>query len=1219
LQSVSQLRYQTNPTNRTMMEDKPVKQLLRDKIQRISVCIALAILAALFVALPLSAQVSGSGSIEGTVTDTSGSVVPGATVTCTSTATGISVVKTTTSAGFYVVSPLNPGDYTVEFKAQGFGTVRQEHIMVQPIEVTGLNMTLKVGATTEQITVTSAPPAIDTVNGTLDTVLPASAYESLPVSMAGGPKSPLAFTNNLPTAHTDNNYGTYYLGGGGMGTSIIYLNGLPVTDAQIGGDQSPLVGATSTEIVSESQVITSGIPASYSGTGVINVVSKSGSDRFHGDVYENVRNTVFDSAPYNAGGKVPLEQQNEYGFSVGGPVIKRHLFFFFNLDRYKLNAGSTPQLVTIPTAAEAAGDFSAFGVNIYDPLTTSCTSPGVCTRQQFSYNGKLNVIPPSRISNISKVFEAPLPAPSNSGLSNNYSSVFANGSRQKMYDAKVDWAVNQNHHVSFLMENGSGQPAEVSGGGGLPLPFGGSLIYPPPTIWIGQIGETWTLKSTLVNVLSLQYNRFSHPGVSQTASGKWASKAGLKGIPAGTSADAFPSVVFAGGVDAPQEWGTVNNLPSTDGENMYAYQDNVQWTKGKHSFTFGGQLGNQQANNGTSNGVYDIYFVNTETSDILPGGTPDSTNGSAYASYLIGAVDNTRLVDSTFTDYGMRYRQWAFWAQDDWKLTHKLTLNIGLRYNLMYPNWEVENRQSWVNVDLPNPAVNGHLGALQFAGSGTDGCKCRNLVEMHHLDFDPRVGFAYGINAKTVVRAAYGITHFPSGTVGPNGILIGSDAIGFLAFPQWQSPDSGATPAFYWDNGYPSYVHPPFFDPTFETGYYTTVGATGSSPFVTFPKTAGRPPYAEMWNFTVERELVPSLVWNLSYQGSASHLIEVWGGGGALGNTLNPAYFKLGGLLAQAETPATLAAAQAIVPGISLPYPNFVGSIGQMLLPYPQYGPFNTFGYTNFGSQIYHSMMTTISKKMGNGLFLQGSYVWSKNLGIGGGAVEWVTSVLRNNYNPSIDRSYLTEDFPNAIKFAFVYDLPAGRGHKIGGGNDLEDVLLGNWRVSGLINYTDGSPIGGGFAGPGTGGGGITSSNGYIPSIATTDGAGLVGAFADYNPNFHGNARIGGKISIGNGPGPYLNAAAFKDPAPLTFGNTPRYMAFKGFRNPWSNDEDLDLSKEFKLLEGANLRLQVDAFNVFNRTLLGGIDTNIDDSSFGLVSGQRNGPRQLQFEAYVRF
>ena len=1203
------------------MEDKPVKQLFRNKMLQIATLLSLLYVASscLFVVQPLAAQVSGNGSIEGTVTDTSGNLIAGATVTCTSTATEISVMKTTTSAGFYVVSPLNPGDYTVEFKAQGFGTVRQEHIMVQPIEVAGLNMTLKVGATTEQVTVTTAPPALDTVNGTLDTVLPSEAYESLPVAMNGGPKSPLAFTSNLPTATTDHNYSTFYLAGGGQGASVIYLNGLPDANATIGGDQRPMTAGTSTEIVSESQVILSGIPAFYSGTGVINVVSKSGTDRFHGDVYENVRNTVFDSAPYLAGGVVPLEHQNEYGFSVGGPAIKNHVFFFFNLDRYKLNQGSSPQLVTIPTAAAASGDFSGYGVNIYDPSTTSCSSPGVCTRTQFSYNGKKNVIPPGQISNISKVFEASLPAPTNSSLTNNYSSVFANGATQQMYDAKVDWIVNQNHRVYFLMERGKAAPLTISGGGGLPLPFGGSLIGYPPQIWLGQIGETWTIKSNLVNILSVQFNQYNSPNIAQTASGKWATKAGLNGIPTGTSADAFPSIVFTGSIAAPQQWGSPNGLPSTDAEDLYTYEDNVQWTKGKHSFTFGGELANQHLNNGTSNGVYDYYFASTETSDILTGGAPDPNNGLAYASYLLGDVDNSRLVDSTFTDYGMRYRQMAFWGQDDWKLTRKLTVNLGLRYNLIYPNWESENRQSWINSTLPNPAANGNLGALQFAGNGTDSCHCRNLVEMHHLAFDPRVGFAYGANAKTVIRAAFGITHFLGGALGPNGITIGSDAIGFLAFPQVQSPDSGVTPAFNWNNGWPSYVHPPFFDPTFGSGYNTTTGASGTSPFYTFPKTAGRPPYAEMWNFTVEREIVPSLVWDLSYQGSETHLDDIWGGGGVLGNTLDPKYFTLQGLLTQPESPTTLAAARAVFPNASLPYPSFVGSIGQMLLPFPQYGPFNTFGYTNFGSQVYHSLLTTISKKMGNGLFLQGSYVWSKNLGIGGGNVEWITSVLRDQYHPRIDRSYLTEDFPNAIKFAFVYDVPLGRGHKIGGSGDLQDALLGGWRVSGLINYTDGSPLGGGFAGDGTGGGGINSSRGFIPSVATTDGAGLGSAFADYNPSFTGHARIGGKISIGNGAGPYLNVKAFQDPKPYTFGDTPRYMAFKGFRNPWSKGEDLDLSKDFKLPEKFDLRLQVDAFNVFNRTVLGNIDANIDDPTFGNVSGQINAPRQLQFEVYLRY
>ena len=1170
--------------------------------QRFATAVSFLMLGIFLAAMLLSgriarAQTIGTGSIQGTVLDAEGAAVPGATATAVNPATGYTVTQHVSTAGFYVLASLPPAHYTVTVSATGFATLVQQNVIVNALAVVGLNRTLKVGTANQRVVVSGLPPQLNTTNGSLEVTIPNSTYSQLPLAMNGGPKDPLGFVTLLPGATTGAIL-SYNFNGGPGSSSTLYIDGMPVTTPELQGDIRNIVAATSTEVVDQFQVISSGVPAYYAGQGITNLILKSGTNRFHGDIYENIRNTLFDAAGYFSS-KTPVEQQNEFGASLGGPILKNRMFFFFNYDGYHIKQGANPAFYSLPTAAERTGDFSALPVPVYDPATTVCSSSGICTRQPFPGN----IIPANRISNISQSLQSYLPGTINPSLQNNYLGVLTSGAKQNMLLGKIDLTVNKSNHLYIMLQHGLQTPTALGPNGGpqLPLPYTSSRTA---TLGVNviQIGDTGVITQNLVNTFGYQFNRYVTPFTNPTAGGDYSQKAGLTGLPPGPASSYFPPISF-GGPNAPTGW-SLFGFTAAFGQyvNTNIYQDNLQWLHGRHSITVGGQILFQSENEPFPSALTGINFNNTETAGFDSAGGLLANTGNSYASYLLGDVDSAGLIDNYVEEAGGRWRNYALYLQDDIKVTPKLTVNAGLRYEIPKPYVEVKDQNSWLNPNLPNPAVSNFPGALQFAGNGIDSCHCRTLVKTHYLTLDPRVGFAYGLTSKTVIRGSYTINHFNVGALGGNSDSQGTGLLGYNASPSFSTPNSGITPAFNWGTGIPAYQKPPFFSSILNTGYNTTAGATGGGVTYNRPNTGGLPAYTENWNLTVEQQLTPATVLSLSYAASASHHIPVNGGLGIYSDQLNPKYLTLGNLLLQPETSATLAQAQAIVPGIKLPYPNFSGSIGQMLRPFPQYAGVSD-PYADPGNASYNSLQAYLQHVMSHGLYLLASYTWSKEIDdTGGNVINFVSSAPRSAYDLAAERSVGALDMANNISLTYVYALPFGRGHLLGAQNRLINVLVGGWQLSGLQQYTSGTPLG--------------------PIGAACNVPYTGGCYADYNPTFTGPVRINGSYGSGNprgaNPTSYINPNAYQNPASFTFGDTPR-TAPSGLRNPWSLNESISLSKNFTLPKAMTLKFQADAFNLFNRTVFGGINTNITSSSFGTVGGQANAPRNLQFEAYITF
>ncbi len=1208
----------------------------------------------------IHAQTLGTGSISGTVQDEMGAVVAGAVVTVTNLGTNGKTSATASASGAYTIPNLPPGDYTVDVKAPGFASLEQR-VHVEQLAEVGLNIKLKVGAETEKVTVSAdEQPMLNTVNGQVETTVPAETYDDLPVGMGGGTKSPIAYITLTPGV-TNNGTASigsldYVFNGGPEASSQLYVNGIPLPSSEFQGGWENLSSVMTAEIESFT-VLTSGVPAYYDGQGIANMLYKSGTNKFHGDIFENVRNTVFDAAPFFNSGKRSPEHQNEYGIAAGGPIKRDRAWFFGSFDHFKITSSSSPFFVTVPTTMEQQGDFSGGNQMIFDPLTTTC-SGGVCTRQQFPGNK----IPASRFSNVANKLES-FGLPQVSGqLTNNYGGIFPSGSQQWTEMGKTDVNLTKNNRLSILVQYDRLAPlATVQA---IPEPYGSNRPS-SNSEWMGQLNDTQTISPTLVNIFALGFTRNNSNNVNASQGGNWSTKAGITGLPTGSDLQGqFPMVTFAGGNATPTGW-DVGASPFAEIPYSELVQDNIQWIKGKHAFTFGGQLLFQyeqlsQPSYWSANG---IQFSSTETGQFQNGSSSsiDPTTGDPYASFLLGLVDNAAIGDNTVQTTGGRWQNYAIWVQDDWKLTPKLTVNLGLRYSIPKPFTEAHDRWSDFNPTAINP-ITGTPGAVQFGGFGPDSCNCHTDVKTHYLTLGPRAGFAYSLNDKTVIRSSFAMVHFNGGMLGGNGTQQGPGVLGFSSNPSFSSADGGIHPAFDIDNGFQnpvtylgttgntSYVVPPFFSSTLNTGFTTTPGFQGSQGGYEYdrPETSGRSPYTEEWNLTIERQLPASMVVNLTYAGTSSHFLGLNGGVGQYSNQVSPAVYQLPGmgpLLNQqwnAVDPNThqsyLAEAQAIDPGVGLPFPNFAGTIGQLLRPFPQYTPFgpvwngNPDSFSNFGTASYNALQATLTRNMQNGLYLFATYAWSKEMDEGDGTIQFFEQNARSAYAWNLERSPGLSNTPQSFSFAEVYDLPIGRGKRVRVSNDALNAIVGGWTLAGAEQYSQGNPF--------TPVVGACTQNQYGGTTAAINAGGLnPGCYDDYNPDFHGHVNIK-KIGTGNpktdayfdyhafsyNATPGVEAASAHQLAPYSLGNTPRTMAFPSMHGEFYKNENVSLTKTMPLPsffgENLNFVFRADAINIFNRAIFQNPNMNASAGaagSFGKVTSQENSPRFLQFEGHIRF
>ncbi len=798
-----------------------------------------------------AAQTAGEGSIQGTVTDSMGAVISGAKVVATNVATGVSTTQPTTSEGVYAIQPLIPGTYTITISAPGFKSFTQEKVLVNAMQEVGLNARLEPGQATQTVTVTTAPPELDTTNAVLGATMATSDYTKLPVMLQVAGSSGLQqrditqVSNLMPGAQVPPGGRSSIVSGTAQRLGEVYIDGLPTTDISQQGDNRPVYNVIPLESIDQVQVITSGFSAEYQGAGMENYSLASGGNQYHGALFEYDRNTVFDAWSFSAkpggsntekaivngvvttvpGPKTP-EHQNEYGFKIGGPIRIPHffnghdkLFFFASYDGFQSFEGVNPIANTVPTAKMRNGDFSELlaanggpGYTIYDPTTLTCPTPGTCTRQQYDYNGQPNVIPPGELSAISQAMMKWLPQPqvttTSTGapaITNNILAGIPQGYHNWLYSFRFDYDISSKQRLSGAVTGGNRHavPFTSTSTPGIPvLPY---LDDTTNTVagHFAELEDSYTINSHLVNQVKYGFLNFGGPPVMNASEGisGYGGSNFFSGLPAGQASEDFPSSTFSGS-NEPTGWGA--QASTTTVNQTYEVVDNLAWVKGKHAMTFGFQyqwLEDQSDSfDGYSKPVSNTWSTN-ETGQIS--GTSYAGNtGYSFASFMIGAVNASGLTVQPFSVEGGRYHTMSPYFQDDYKVNSKLTLNLGLRWDWMPTFTEVLNRWSFLNPNINNP-ITGNPGALQFAGNyGGAGvsCNCSSPVHNYFKNWGPRVGFSYAVNNKTVVRGGFATLYTHAGGVGgAGGAGTGTGNNGFSSTVSFTDGPAGpqAAPAFW--------------------------------------------------------------------------------------------------------------------------------------------------------------------------------------------------------------------------------------------------------------------------------------------------------------------------------------------------------------------------------------------------------------------------------------
>ena len=901
--------------------------------------VAMLFVVAMMIPLGARAQLTGKGAITGTVMDKTGAVIPVADVAATNIATGITTKTVSTSAGDYHFSDLDPGIYTVTTSAKGFQRLVQENIHVNAMESQSFNPVLAVAtAGIETVTVTAAPPQLETSNAALGATMEQETYSELPIEMGayGSPDQRRAtdfvylmpgVQGNETNGNATTNTGVINGSGSRGAASDVYVDGVPFVRAGGNGDPRYVWTAISVDAVEQFQVQTNGYSAAYEGQGVMNYTVKQGGSQQHGSVYEFLRNTAFDTWGFwgktinSATGSMvkPIEHSNEYGINLGGPLIpfgswKHKVFYFGNYNGFRYSSG-TPTPLTFPTPEEQQGDFSYFlkaknpslknDILIYDPSSqAACTknsTDGFC-RYQYGYGpgtttgpagnptltGTANVIPSSQFAPSAKAMQAFLPKTGILGgtnLQNNYISANLTGLTNWSTTDRIDFLLNSRDTFSFIAAIGrqaSSNPVgqTTTGRNVGPVPFNYGQTYAPKTA-VGIIEETHVFTPNLLNQVKWGYARYNGPTFNPDQSAAYAASAmGISGLPVGQAQQTFPIVTFAG-TNPPTNWGgTTANV--TLAEN-YTVLDAVQWNVGRHSFTFGGQVAwmlynTISATGGTSPITLATTF--TETGGISKGSyTVASNTGLGYASFLLGQFDKGSFTDySLHPEYGARFRPISPYFQDDWKLNSKLTVNLGLRYDFYPSVTEVHNYASFFNPSLANSAT-GLNGALSYTGSGAGTCHCSSPVNNYYKNWGPRLGLAYQIDSQTVVRAAYGVMFSHGDAIGGLASTIGT--LGFAASPSFSSTNDQTTMPGLLVSGngaIPTYAAATGVasGPNYGTGYTKTSGYTGTPSSMNYddPYLGGRAPEYVNWSVGIQRQLTGAMALTLSYVGSEGHFLQ---------------------------------------------------------------------------------------------------------------------------------------------------------------------------------------------------------------------------------------------------------------------------------------------------------------------------------------------------------
>ncbi|MBN9661968.1 MAG: TonB-dependent receptor [Acidobacteria bacterium] len=1125
------------------------------------------LLLALVAATAIAHAQSSSGTILGTVRDSQDAVIPGAVVTVTDIAKKTARTFTTSAAGEYVVPFLDPGQYAITVEATGFKKYNQSGLTVRVADRLTIDFHLEIGQMVDQVTVEAATPLVNAVTNTLGQVIENRRIIDLPLNG----REPFALATLAPgVLPTPNNTAQHQGGsvpsisGAANFTSEVTIDGIPNTAPRNQGRFNFLIYTPSVDAVSEFKVQTNSMSAEYGrfNGGVISVVTKSGTNELHGTAYEFHRNSYFDANTFfNNRAGIPLGalRRNQAGGAIGGPVVlpklyngKDKTFFFFDYEAFRESTVASANY-TVPTALERAGDFSktvnAAGapVLVFDPTTTRAGSGGTLVRDAFPGN----VIPANRINTVGNNLVKFYPLPTNGRLTANLDIGAARVNRDDTFDVRIDHYIGTSHKIFGRVSRQEPFTGEPNYFNNIANPGNPSLTQHRRS---AALQDIWTLTpTTIVNFnygLSRQYG-------TRTAWGDGYDITQL-GFPenfrANQQVSALPTFSISGFS------GLGNGNQNYSSQMSHILQATVTRIQGSHTLKAGADYRvyfDNQLQNPSAQGSLSISSAWTQGPNPNQAST---TAGNGIASLLLG-IPGGSLVNQPAIASASRY--WAGFVQDDWRMTRKLTLNLGLRYEVNVPRTERFDRISIFDVGAVSPiaaqvpSIPGLRGAMAFRDADN-----RQLIPADKNNWAPRFGFAYQMTKDTVIRGGYGIFFGLSSTDAAG--AAGGFVDGFQATTSIVTSLDGTTPIASLSNPFPNGFNQPLSRSQLTDR--SLLGQSNTSGLLSLAT-----PYFQQWNFSVQRSLGQNLIAEIAYTANKGTHVPYTNFNP---NTLTQAQNALGTVNQQLVPNPFYGIITDPTSSLSLP----TVQRGQLLRPYPQYGAINLVN-PSIGNSNYHSMQARVEKRFSKGYTLLAAYTWSKNITDFSNAAVGSTTGVMDPYNLRLERSLDSQDVPHRLVLSGVYELPFGRGRWMGSHwNRGVDMLFGGWQLNGIASFQKGEPL-------------------------------VMSAISGSRPI---RLQQSGELS---GPTQsrllrYFDTNAFQVPAAFTLGNSSRTAP--DLRGPGIANYDLSLFKTFAIYERLKAQFRFETFNAMNRVWFGMPSTSIGSTSAGVISSQANSPRQLQ-------
>ena len=1112
----------------------------------------LAALVLLLAAAPFaSAQQADTALIVGTVSDTTGAVIPGVAVTFNHVETGTVYTSETNESGNYRSNPLRIGNYIVVVEADGFKAYSGSGITLSIGDVRELNVALEVGAVTEVIEVEASAPLLQTTESSAGTVIENRQIVDLPLN--GRDYLQLA----VISAGTVVSRGQGISIGGQRGTEINFMiDGMDNNNQSIAsqGAQKETV-KPSVDAVAEFKVITNGFSAEYgkSSSGIVSLAIKSGGNDLHGTGFYFMRDEVMDAKPYFAPGEKAQFGRQQYGFAVGGPIKRNKSFLFGDMELTDIRETST-FVSTIPTALMRQGDFSQIANTIYDPFTAE----GAVANERQPFENQR--IPASRFDPISSIAKDFYPNPDSDSLTRNITHQTPRNQDFSKWDIRWDhnlsdkdnlfarWSSQQQNRGSTPRLPASQFGSLVPGGNSLDVTsnntvFGWNRIWSPALISNVRVG--WNYLDTDAEIHA------DVPGNINKEIGLPGFDENLRGL----------AILEVGGYQA---LGNSNWAPNLiQSQTRQVSVDNT-WTKGDHAVKFGAQIFFMQT--GIVNpqlALGRMAFPRNYTRSAPVGGS----GGDGFADFLLGTANGIRGSDTIYMNMRSPYQH--FYVQDDWKVSDKLTLNLGVRYEYNPPFLETRD-----GIGFFDPGPRGSPGEIKIAG--LDGVP-RRLTEPDTTNFGPRLGIAYKFNDKTVFRLAYGIFYGTFSNTGggeyketqpPFHFKVGLSA----------APDNPAQ--FPFKDGMPP--------GTISAANAEAVEMSGWEPAPDWPM-------AQNWNFNVQYSLPGDTLWEIGYFGNKmNHMMGRWDE-----NVPRPGE--------AVWDPYT----QKMIPptgGINERRPwrtAFVPTAARGDVPYPGSDPNGqcteaaksmgvpssciTLGRSNMHSfrwnSLYHGLQTKLEKRYSQGMTYIVSYTWSHAIGDwrsipgSGGAPGENARIVKDVLDLSHERGPSPQDIRHRLIGSIVYELPF-----LKQATGVKRTLLGGWSIGSIVTLMGGTP-----ATPGVQGASRSNIN-------------------DLNHLDRPDVVAGQSVHLDNpDPSRWWNGAALVPNQPLAFGNAGKGILRIPGRAQW----DFSAYKSFQFGEKYSAQFRFEAFNFTNTPQFGAPNTRVGNANFGLISSAGN-PRNLQ-------